>query len=127
MGHPFDTIKALMQARNYPSMFKSAEIIYRQSKFKGFYRGLALPFVLNGPINSLLFGIYGNSLKLLGEATLTNVFIAGVIAGTISTSPANPFELIKTQLQTNGKVRAFSSVLVVALVIVLVKFMYLIC
>ena len=61
-------------------------------------------------MNSLLFGIYGNTLRFLNngkngtpenEAPLMDVFIAGTIAGSILTIPTNPFEVIKIQLQTH--------------------------
>lgn len=44
---------------------------------------MALPFICYGPMNSLLFGIYGNSLKYLEngnkEFSMNNIFIAGSI------------------------------------------------
>jgi hypothetical protein len=71
-----------------------------------------LPFISYGPLNSLLFGVYGVSLNLLEkdgrnreEASLQNVFCAGLLAGIVTTIPTNPFELVKLQLQTHSKYR----------------------
>lgn len=51
----------------------------------GFFRGLSLPFVSYGPLNSLLFGVYGLSLKSIDparEPSLKSVFLAGTIGKT---------------------------------------------
>jgi hypothetical protein len=42
-----------------------------------------MPFISYGPLNSLLFGIYGNTLRLLNDdnrdrPTYFNVWIAGI-------------------------------------------------
>ena len=68
-----------------------------------------MPFISYGPVNSFLFGIYGNSLRFLNknnsesEPQLKSCFIAGTIAGTFTTIPNTPLELIKIQLQTHSK------------------------
>jgi hypothetical protein len=46
-----------------------------------------MPFISYGPLNSMLFGIYGNTLRLLhddGETpTYFHVWLAGTAAGSI--------------------------------------------
>lgn len=69
---------------------------------------MSLPFFFYGPLNSVLFGIYGNCLKYLEngdrkDPSLKKIFIAGSIAGAVLTIPTNPFELVKIQLQTHSK------------------------
>ena len=120
-----------MQTRDgHKSILTSTKIIYKQSrviyifiyelysfnnkilKFSGFFRGLSLPFVVYGPMNSLLFGIYGNTLNILSgnnsntsqeNSSFSDIFIAGTISGSILSIPNNPLEVIRIQLQTHGK------------------------
>lgn len=67
-----------------------------------------MPLASYGFINSLLFGVYGNTLKWLNndksnnKPSLTNVWIAGTISGCCICFPNNPLEVIKLQLQTHG-------------------------
>ena len=65
-----------------------------------------MPFISYGPLNSMLFGIYGNTLRLLHDdgdtPTYFHVWLAGTAAGSILALPTSPFELIKIQLQTHG-------------------------
>lgn len=108
VGHPLDTIKALIQTRGHTSIINSASIIFKQSNQIGFFRGLSLPFFSYGPINSILFVVYGSTLRLLNKgqpeaASLRNVYISGLTAGFISSFPKNPFELLKIQLQTHDR------------------------
>lgn len=61
-------------------------------------------------MNSLLFGVYGNCLTALNngkvidqeQSSLSNIFIAGTISGTLLSVPTNPLEVIRIQLQTHG-------------------------
>jgi hypothetical protein len=68
-----------------------------------------MPLASYGFINSLLFGVYGNTIKWLnnGETTnkpsLTSVWLAGTISGCFICFPNNPLEVIKLQLQTHGE------------------------
>lgn len=110
VGYPFDTIKCLMQTREaHNSILNSAKILITQTKSAGFFRGLTLPFITYGPITSLGFGIYGNTLKLLAEANgnlstdYINIFLAGSFSGFILSPIKNPFEVVRIQLQTHCK------------------------
>jgi len=110
VGHPLDTVKALIQTRNqHKNILSSATILIKQTNGTGFFRGLTIPFFTYGGFNAALFGIYGSVLKTLEnaletkEASLLNVFIAGTISGTLLTVPANPMEVIRIKLQTYPK------------------------
>lgn len=82
-----------------------------KKKGAGFFRGLTVPFFTYGVLNSALFGIYGNALKLIEpdiratsrEPTLMSVFLAGTISGTLLTVPINPLEVLRIKLQTHQK------------------------
>lgn len=59
-----------------------------------------------GFINSILFGVYGNSLKFLNrnsneEPSYMKIYLAGTISGLVTSFPNNPLEVIKLQLQTH--------------------------
>ena len=71
----------------------------------GLFRGMAFPLVAVGALNSIFFGVYGTSMKLLcrDEApTYTTIFLAGGFAGTVQAIPACPMELVKVKLQTEN-------------------------
>lgn len=110
VGYPFDTIKALMQTKEaHNSIVNSARILITQTKSAGFFRGLTLPLITYGPVTSMGFGVYGNTLKFLQEnnqiinSSVVNMFLAGSFSGFILTPIKNPFEVIRIQLQTNCK------------------------
>lgn len=71
---------------------------------------MTIIFTELGPMNSLLFGIYGNTLAFINDdqnmkqesSSLSNIFIAGTISGTLLSVPTNPLEVIRIQLQTHG-------------------------
>jgi len=123
VGHPLDTVKALMQTKNAGK--NSVLSVIRQTPISGYFRGLTIPFITYGPLNSALFGLYGQAIASLHNnksndaegarsnsesnessskiPTLTEVWIAGTAAGIVVCLPTNPVELIKTQLQTHGR------------------------
>ncbi|KAH9514401.1 hypothetical protein Btru_025147 [Bulinus truncatus] len=93
VGHPFDTMKK-----------------------KGIFRGMMFPFCSYGVVNSLLFGVYGNTLDFL-EPDMTvkpsyfQVYLAGCIAGTVQLVVACPIEVVKCTLQAQIPLIKPSSVL----------------
>lgn len=87
----------------------------------GFYRGMAFPLLSVGFLNSLFFGLYGNSLRLFSKSETGNggkgsgdypysaVLLAGAVAGGLQAIPASPIELIKIRLQSStGTLQSFS-------------------
>ena len=81
----------------------------------GFFRGLGFPFVTYGLVNSIFFGVYGNTLKFLeasgnGKTKYFNVYLAGCIGGATQLVVACPVDVIKVILQAqlpNGKFFCF--------------------
>lgn len=81
-------------------------------QLNGFYRGMMFPLFTTGAINSILFGIYGNELRILQNRCTDeiekrnkwrkHVFIAGSLAGFVQSFIACPMELIKIRLQTRN-------------------------
>lgn len=74
----------------------------------GFFKGLAFPLAAVGLLNSIFFGVYGLTFRLLSTATnrvdkgvpyYRDIFIAGGFAGAVQAIPACPIELVKVRLQ----------------------------
>jgi solute carrier family 25 protein 45/47 len=88
----------------------------------GFYKGMGFPLLTSGALNSLFFGVYGNSLRALenchkrhdpdnsdvSKYWYTNVFLAGAFAGIVQVAVATPVELVKIQLQSQTGIFGFS-------------------
>ena len=73
---------------------------------KGFFRGLSYPLISYGIVNSLFFGVYGNSLKWLDrdrsdkKSSYLNIYLAGCIGGTAQLVALVPVDLVKVVLQS---------------------------
>lgn len=90
------------------------------SQVRSFFKGLSYPLWTTGILNSLYFGFYGNSLRMIedvrGKPHYRNCcqdgppyrgwhwdcFWAGCIGGTASTLINTPIELVKTILQADS-------------------------
>ncbi|KAG4074301.1 hypothetical protein HA402_008710 [Bradysia odoriphaga] len=106
--HPLDTIKTNMQSSNLTftkSMFK----VYKAGGMNGYYRGLLFPITSTGFLNSIIFGVYGNSFRYMQDITNSEtlrqkfwyeqVFLAGFTGGLVKAVVACPIELSKVRLQ----------------------------
>ncbi|KJE97973.1 carnitine/acylcarnitine carrier protein [Capsaspora owczarzaki ATCC 30864] len=115
-GHPFDTIKVRLQTQThtpgtqlrYSGTIHCFVKIVREEKIRGLYKGMASPMAGVALINAMLFGVYGNSVRLLegsGSAeparrpSIQTVFIAGAASGLVNSFASCPIELVKTRLQ----------------------------
>ena len=71
---------------------------------RGFFRGMAFPLGAVGFLNSIFFGVYGNSLRMFSEEgqdpTYRAILMSGGLAGAVQAVPACPIELVKVKLQT---------------------------
>lgn len=96
--------------------------IDRYVQMRGFYRGMAFPLVSVGILNSIFFGVYGNSLRMLGKLgeasgsrskegremdhAYGTILLAGAFGGAVQAIPASPIELVKIKLQSaTGRTR----------------------
>ncbi|XP_013384827.1 solute carrier family 25 member 45 isoform X2 [Lingula anatina] len=109
VGHPFDTTKVQMQTQlaghHYKGTWDAIKNIYHHGLGRGFFRGLSFPLVSYGAINSVFFGVYGNSLRWLHPDTTTqpsyrDIYIAGCIGGTAQLAIACPVDVVKVVLQS---------------------------
>lgn len=84
MGHPFDTLKTLVQSKTKIKITPSV-----------LCRGISYPLAMSTVCNSLIFGTYNETMKYTESS-----FIAGATAGLISSFIINPFDLYKIRTQT---------------------------
>ncbi|KAI8576996.1 hypothetical protein K450DRAFT_253866 [Umbelopsis ramanniana AG] len=114
VGHPFDVVKVRLQSRElaarYNGTWNCLVTIVKQEKILGLYKGMTSPAAGVAAINALVFGVYGHFIELQQrhmvfpskdqtQPSLTNVFIAGVAAGSVTSFITGPMELVKIQLQ----------------------------
>lgn len=83
VGHPFDTLKTLVQSKTYVKITPSI-----------LWRGISYPLAMSTVCNSIIFGTYNESRKYTESD-----FVAGATAGLISSFIINPFDLYKIRKQ----------------------------
>eukprot|EP01137_Pigoraptor_chileana_P005102 Opistho-2@47735 len=114
-GHPLDTVKVRLQTQDhasgkplrYTGTFNCFTTIIRQEKVMGLYKGMASPMAGVMVVNAMLFGVYGNALRMFhgdatGAPTISSIFKAGSISGVINSVISCPMDLMKTQMQVQG-------------------------
>ena len=89
IGHPLDTFKTLVQT--------DISTKIRGQSLKAMYRGVQIPILFSGIVNSLQFGIFDSTRNHLG------IPLAAFISGAISSVAITPHDFIKLNLQTNHK------------------------
>ncbi|XP_049613448.1 mitochondrial basic amino acids transporter isoform X1 [Syngnathus scovelli] len=107
VGHPFDTVKVRLQVQNvkkplYRGTFHCFQSIIRQESAFGLYKGIGSPMMGLTFINAIVFGVQGQAMRVLGQDTPTNQFLAGAAAGAIQCVICCPMELAKTRMQMQG-------------------------
>ncbi|XP_053700093.1 mitochondrial basic amino acids transporter-like isoform X1 [Synchiropus splendidus] len=107
VGHPFDTVKVRLQVQNvdkplYRGTYHCFQSIVRQESVFGLYKGIGSPMMGLTFINAIVFGVQGNTMRLLGNDTPLNQFLAGSAAGAIQCVICCPMELAKTRMQMQG-------------------------
>ena len=76
-------------------------------KPRGFFKGMWYPILSAGAMNSMFFGVYGTTLKLIEKSDAlsnsgqyTKTFVAGCAGGAAQLVIACPVDLVKIKLQT---------------------------
>ncbi|KAA0711588.1 Mitochondrial basic amino acids transporter [Triplophysa tibetana] len=114
VGHPFDTVKVRLQVQNvdkplYRGTYHCFQTIVRQESMFGLYNGIGSPMMGLAFINAIVFGVHGNSMRMLGTDTPLNHFLSGAAAGAIQCVICCPMELAKTRMQIQGTVEKSQS------------------
>ncbi|XP_023601409.1 solute carrier family 25 member 45 isoform X2 [Myotis lucifugus] len=117
LGHPFDTVKVRLQTQNtYRGIIDCTVKTYRHESILGFFKGMSFPIASIAVVNSVLFGVYSNTLLVLTATShherrlqppsYTHVFVAGCTGGFLQAYCLAPFDLIKVRLQNQTEPRA---------------------
>ncbi|XP_023391510.1 solute carrier family 25 member 45 isoform X1 [Pteropus vampyrus] len=117
LGHPFDTVKVRLQTQTaYRGIVDCVVKTYRHESLLGFFKGMSFPIVSIAVVNSVLFGVYSNTLLALTATShqerraqppsYTQVFIAGCTGGFLQACCLAPFDLVKVRLQNQTEPRA---------------------
>lgn len=107
---PFDVLKQRMQAgksieTNSKRLFVTAKEIIKHEGPSAFFISYPTTLFTNIPFAALNFGFYEYSSQLLNPNHTYNPYlhcVAGGIAGGIAAALTNPFDCVKTTLQTKG-------------------------
>ncbi|OTF79738.1 Mitochondrial carrier protein-like protein [Euroglyphus maynei] len=103
IGHPFDTVKVIMQTSKQQI---SAMSVIRNCSISSLYQGIKAPLTGLAAINAVVFGVYGSVMRLCPgqsrQQDLTWSGIAGLFAGMTQTFISAPMELVKTRAQLNS-------------------------
>ncbi|XP_076877977.1 solute carrier family 25 member 48 [Brachyhypopomus gauderio] len=109
VGHPLDTVKTRLQAgKGYKNTLHCIMTIYKKETVTGFFKGLSFPLVSITLYNSMVFGFFSNSRRLInklrgGEARqspgMLDLTLASMMTGLVSVGVGAPVDLVKIRLQ----------------------------
>ncbi|KAK4300647.1 hypothetical protein Pmani_027160 [Petrolisthes manimaculis] len=103
VGHPLDTIKVRQQTLKNVGATSSFINIFKYEGGRGFYKGMGFPLLATGALNSLFFGVYANTLRVMAEGqkkpTYSQIYLAGCAGGLAQLVVACPIDLIKIKMQ----------------------------
>ncbi|WFD04247.1 hypothetical protein MOBT1_002952 [Malassezia obtusa] len=110
--NPITIVKARYESSHYartayPTILSSLRAIYRDGGFTGFFRGFSATALRDAPYAGLYLAVYEHTKQLLGRfATYDRsgnawvVSASGLTAGTLATVITQPFDILKTRMQT---------------------------
>ncbi|KAK9720083.1 hypothetical protein K7432_004345 [Basidiobolus ranarum] len=112
VGHPLDTVKVRLQSQTkahlvYRGTAHCFTSIIKYEGVKGLFKGMASPMAGVALVNALAFGVYESVLnfQIQGsetDATLNQMFVAGIATGVVNSFVSCPMELAKIRLQNQG-------------------------
>ncbi|KAK3093525.1 hypothetical protein FSP39_016754 [Pinctada imbricata] len=110
VGHPFDTTKVQLQTQLHGNQYKGTwdaiTNVHKYGWVKGFFRGLSWPLFSYGVVNSIYFGVYGNTLKMLEKdrsvrkSSYLSIYMAGCVGGAAQLIVVSPVDYVKVVLQS---------------------------
>lgn len=105
VGHPFDTLKVLMQMQpdKYPTLAASARSTLAQHGVAGLYRGVASPLIGNALYNAVQFAVFARLKDAFTEqgrvVDLNRIGAAAACTGVFVAMVEGPQDLFKSQMQ----------------------------
>ncbi|XP_018329578.1 mitochondrial basic amino acids transporter [Agrilus planipennis] len=110
VGHPFDTVKVILQTqmpnaeRKYAGTVDCVKSLMVREGLRGLYRGVSSPLAGVAGINAVVFGVYGNVQRAIGDSnSALSHILAGSVAGLVQSVLCGPMELVKSRLQVSSK------------------------
>jgi len=119
IGHPLDTIKVRMQTNGavlrvqspntgFSSLFSSLHSTLSTEGVAGLYKGSASPLLGAMATNAVCFLSWGIAKKLVMSEKNSKdpgeLFLSGLLSGSMALIVENPVDLLKTQLQVSDLV-----------------------
>ncbi|KAH0629795.1 hypothetical protein JD844_012169, partial [Phrynosoma platyrhinos] len=109
VGHPLDTVKTRLQAgQGYGNTFNCVLTVYKNESIAGFFKGMSFPLVSIAVYNSVVFGVFSNTQRLISQhryanpnhpPALIDLALASMAAGAFSVGIGGPVDLVKIRLQ----------------------------
>ncbi|XP_031443298.1 solute carrier family 25 member 48 [Clupea harengus] len=109
VGHPLDTVKTRLQAgKGYKNTLHCVLTIYRKETISGFFKGLSFPLASITVYNSVVFGFFSNTQRLISKyrygdgrhpSGMLDLTMASMLTGLMSVSLGAPVDLVKIRLQ----------------------------
>ncbi|KAL7885676.1 hypothetical protein AOLI_G00059710 [Acnodon oligacanthus] len=109
VGHPLDTVKTRLQAgKGYKNTFHCIVTIYKKETVAGFFKGLSFPLASITLYNSMVFGFFNNSQRLISKlrygdgrhpSGMLDLTVASMTTGLVSVGLGAPVDLVKIRLQ----------------------------
>lgn len=109
VGHPFDTLKVLMQTQpaEYRTMMQAGKLTISRYGLTGLYKGVTSPMVGSGLYNAVQFVVFSKMKALLTDNgridSLNRIAVAGAVTGGFVALVEGPQDLIKSQMQAQIK------------------------
>ncbi|RXM96233.1 Solute carrier family 25 member 48 [Acipenser ruthenus] len=98
----------LQAGKGYKNTFHCILTVYRKENVSGFFKGLSFPLASITLYNSVVFGVYSNTQRLIRESRsgterrgpdLVELVLSSIAAGFISVGIGAPVDLVKIRLQ----------------------------
>ncbi|XP_051506260.1 solute carrier family 25 member 48 [Myxocyprinus asiaticus] len=109
VGHPLDTVKTRLQAgKGYKNTLHCVVTIYKKETVTGFFKGLSFPLASITLYNSVVFGFFSNTQRLISRyrygdvrhpSSMLDLTIASMLTGLVSVGVGAPVDLVKIRLQ----------------------------
>ncbi|KAG0144062.1 hypothetical protein CROQUDRAFT_47850 [Cronartium quercuum f. sp. fusiforme G11] len=105
VGQPLDTIKTRSQIAPIGMFAGPIDVARKTIKQEGFlalYKGMFSPLIGVAGVNSLLFGAYTISKRIVSpfpDLTISQTALAGSMAGAVNSVLASPVEMLKIKMQ----------------------------
>ena len=126
VGHPFDTIKVRLQSDPAKRFAGPADAVRQTLRYEGamgLFKGIETPILSSVPVQAIVFGVYGVSLRRLGQYTREGIdptdglpnpdlqpiwhhVAAGTVTGAVQTPLLAASDYAKIQMQNQIESRA---------------------